>query len=144
VTVVADNAKDTIRQDRLVAMLASIFGVIAVALACLGLYGLMSYGVRQRRSEIGVRLALGAPRARVLWTVLRECLTLTALGITAGLIVVVAGARVVRTLLFEVTPLDPLTISAGIAAVAVVAALSGFLPARRASLVDPVVALRDE
>ena len=144
VTVVADNAMDTIRHDRLMAMLASVFGVIAVTLACLGLYGLMSYGVRQRRSEIGVRLALGAPRARVLWTVLRECLTLTALGIGAGLVVVFAGSRVVRTLLFEVTPLDPVTITAGVAAVAIVAAASGFLPARRASLVDPVVALRDE
>jgi predicted permease len=144
VAVVADNAFNTIRQDRLVAILASVFGATAITLACLGIYGLLSYAVRQRRSELGVRLALGAPRVRVLWTVLRECLTLTAIGIAGGFVVVLATSRLVQALLFEVAALDPLTVVSGMAIVALVAAAAGFFPARRAALVDPVVALRDE
>ena len=99
-------AANTLRQERLVARLTTVLGLLALGLACLGLYGLMSYAVKQRTAELGIRFALGAPRARVLWMVFRESLTLVVVGLAIGL-PVVAASRLIGTMLFEISPNDP-------------------------------------
>jgi ABC-type antimicrobial peptide transport system permease subunit len=137
-------AANTLRQERLVARLTTVLGLLALGLACLGLYGLMSYAVKQRTAELGIRFALGAPRPRVLWMVFRESLTLVAIGLAFGLPAVAVVSRLIRTMLFEVSPNDPATVAAAMLVLLVVGALSGYLPAWRASRVDPLSALRDD
>ncbi len=134
----------SITNQRLVAQLSSFFGVLAVFLSCIGIYGLMSYIVSRRTNEIGVRMALGAARSQVLWMVMRESLWLVALGILIGVPVALASERLVSTMLFGLRPNDPLTLLAGVAMLLAVAMLAGYLPARRASRVDPMIALRYE
>jgi predicted permease len=129
-------------QPRLFARLSALFGVVALALASVGLYGLMSHTVLRRTGEIGVRMALGAAPSRVLKMVLRESLTLVGLGVVIGTLAALAASRLVTAMLFGVTGADPLTyVSVGIALV-VVALLAASLPARRASRIDPIEALR--
>ena len=131
-------------QQKLVARLASFFGLLALLLACLGLYGVMSYTVARRTNEIGIRMALGAQRRSVLWLVLREALTLVIVGLVFGLMASFAATKTTSTLLFGLKPNDPLTIALATLLLITVAALAGYLPARRASRVDPMTALRDE
>jgi ABC-type antimicrobial peptide transport system permease subunit len=131
-------------QERLTATLSGVFGALAILLACLGLYGLMAYTVVRRTNEIGIRLALGATRADVLGMILHESLVLVAIGIAIGLPATNVATRLISARLFGVTPTDPLTIAAAAALMLAVAAVAGFLPARRASRVDPMRALRNE
>jgi predicted permease len=131
-------------RERLLAMLSGSFGVLALVLACIGLYGLMAYAVARRTGEIGIRMALGAGRGDIVWGVLRETLLLALAGIAFGVPVALWAARYTRTLLFGVRAADPLTIAAAAAALLGVAALAGYLPARRALRVEPTVALRQE
>ncbi len=144
VTTLDEQVSRSVLDQRLVAQLSSFFGLLAVCLACIGLYGLMSYAVSQRTHEIGIRMALGAGRAAVLWTVMRETLLLVAVGLVVGVPVVLACSRLVSSLLFGLTPTDPATILTATALLLGVATLAGYLPARRATKVDPIVALRYE
>ena len=131
-------------QERLFARMAMFFGVLAVLLVATGLYGTLAYRVSRRTPEIGVRMALGAQRTQVLWMILRESLILCAIGIGVGLPLAVMGSRVLQSMLFGISPGDPLSFVIALLGVALVALLSGLLPARRASSVDPMVALRYE
>jgi predicted permease len=144
VTTLAEQVGRSIASQKLVAQLSAFFGLLAVFLACIGIYGLMAYAVTRRTSEIGIRMALGAGRSNVLWLVMREILVLVALGIAVGVPVTFAGNRLVSSLLFGLSPTDPTTMLAAPAILLAVAALAGYLPARRASKVDPMVALRYE
>jgi len=144
VAAIAELAFDSLRQERLVARLTTVLGVLALALACLGLYGLMSYAVKQRTAELGLRFALGAPRPRVLWMVFRESLLLMIAGLAIGVPVVVAAARMVGTMLFDVSPNDPWIVAGAMAVLLAVGASASYLPAWRASRVDPLTALRQD
>ena len=135
---------DTLQTDLFIEQLSGFFGLLAVLLASVGLYGVMAYTVARRTRDIGIRMALGAAPSDVLWQVLRESLLLVAIGIAVGVPVALAGARLIRSLLFGLGFADPIVIFAAAALLAVVAALAGFLPAHRASRVDPMVALRYE
>jgi ABC-type antimicrobial peptide transport system permease subunit len=134
----------TLVQERLLATLSTAFGGLALLLACIGLYGVMAYSVVRRTREIGIRMALGAERAAVLWRVLRESLWLVLLGAFAGLTLAVWAAPFAGDLLYELSPTDPAVFLGSAALLIVVAALASYLPARRASRIEPVVALRDE
>src|SRR5262249_34229987 len=131
-------------RDRLTAQLSSVVGGLAVLLACLGLYGVMSYNVARRTRELGVRMALGARRAAILSLVLREALAVTLIGAIAGLAASVAGTRVMQSLLFGLTARDPRTFVSATILLIAVASCAAALPAWRASRVDPMVALRCE
>jgi predicted permease len=130
--------------DRMVAVLSAAFGLLATLLAAVGLYGVMSYSVARRTREIGIRLALGAPRERVLRMVLREVGTLGAWGLGLGLPLALALSRLVSAQLFGLAPHDPLTLAAATVLLGCVTVLAGLLPARRATRVDPMLALRYE
>jgi predicted permease len=130
--------------DRLIAILTSTFGVVALLLACLGLYGTISYGVARRISELGVRMALGADRKNVLLLVIREAIALVIAGATVGLPLAFAAGRSVSSLLHGVDPLDPLAFAQATALLLVVAGIAAYFPAYRASRIDPMVALRAE
>ena len=140
----ADQINESIRQERLIAMLSSFFGLFALLLAALGLYGVMAYAVARRTREIGIRMALGAQAGNVLWLVLRETLLLVSIGIAIGLPVALAATRLVKGLLFGLTTNDPLTITLATLVMLAIAALASYLPARRATKVDPMVVLRHE
>jgi len=131
-------------QQTLIARLTSFFGLLALLLACIGLFGIMSYSVAKRTNEIGIRLALGAAPGDVLRLVMREGLAPVLIGIAIGLPAAVVGSRLITSLLFGLTPADPLTICLATLLLLAVAALAGYLPARKASRVDPMTALRCE
>jgi ABC-type antimicrobial peptide transport system permease subunit len=118
--------------------------VLAVFLSCIGIYGLMSYVVSRRTNEIGVRMALGAEPLHVLWLVMRESLWLVAVGTAIGVPVALASQRLVASMLFGLRPNDPVTLVGGVVALLLVAAVAGYLPARRASQIDPMISLRYE
>jgi predicted permease len=134
----------TLQTDRFIERLSSAFGFLAILLASIGLYGVMAYNVARRTRDIGIHMALGARPGNVRWQILRETLVLVCIGITVGVPVALAGTRLVRSLLFGLGFADPIVIIAAATLLAVVAALAGFMPARRASRVDPMVALRYE
>jgi ABC-type antimicrobial peptide transport system permease subunit len=115
-----------------------------LGLAAVGLYGVMSHAVEQRRREIGIRMALGAERMSVLWSVLRQVLVLAVAGVVLGLPAALGVGHLIESLLFGVAPRDPATIAAAAAVLVTVAALAGHIPAMRAMRLDPVIALRDE
>jgi predicted permease len=144
VVSLSDHIGRSLVQQKLVARLATFFGLLALLLACIGLYGVMSYGVARRTNEIGIRMALGARGVSVLWLVLREALVLVAIGLVVGLIASRLLTKTAASLLYELKPNDPLTIVLATLLLAVVALVAGYLPARRASRVDPMVALREE
>jgi ABC-type antimicrobial peptide transport system permease subunit len=135
-------------QQRLVALLTSLFGALALLLACVGIYGLLAFSVAQRTCEIGIRTALGARRGDVIWLVMREALVLVGIGIAAGVPAALLAARLASSqiagLLFGLEANDPLTLAAATTFLIVVAALAAYLPARRAARVDPMMALRNE
>lgn len=135
---------DTLQTDRFIEQLSSAFGFLAILLASVGLYGVMAYTVARRTRDIGIRMALGAAPANVLWQILRESLTLALIGIVIGVPVALAGTHLVRSMIFGLGLADPIVIVAAAALLAIVAALAGFLPAHRASRVDPMIALRYE
>jgi predicted permease len=140
----SEQVNATLAQERLFARLSSFFGVLALMLACIGLYGLMSYAVARRTHEIGIRMALGARSGDVLWMVMREILMLVVIGITLGLPAALAAMQLISSMLFGLTATDPVTISVATLFMIAVAAFAGYLPARKASRVDPMVALRYE
>ncbi len=131
-------------RDRMTARLSGLFGVLALLLASVGLYGLLSYSVSQRVSEIGVRMAFGAGRGRILGMVLREALTMTIVGAVAGIAAAVAATRLLQTMLFGLGARDPLTIMFATLALTVVATLAAIVPAWHACRTDPLVALRSD
>ena len=131
-------------QERFVAGLTAAFGVLALGLASFGLFGVMSYTVARRTPELGVRLALGAPPLGVLWMVFRESLVLVAIGIGAGLPLVFGASRALAGMLVGLGAADPATIAGASGVLLAVASAAGFIPARRAARVDPMVALRHE
>jgi predicted permease len=126
------------------AKLSAFFGGLALLLACVGLYGVISYTVANRTREIGVRMALGARRGDVLQLVLREGMLLVAIGLLAGIPLALAGSRLLHSFLFGLNSTDPLSLITVILLLAIVAAVAGFIPARRAARIDPMVALRYE
>jgi predicted permease len=131
-------------EERVTAMLSGFFAALALLLASIGLYGLMSYTVTRRTREIGIRVAVGAQRQNVLWLVLRETLALALLGIAVGIPSALAATRLIATMLFGLSPSDLPTITAVSLLLLLVALFAGYLPARRASSIDPIVALRTE
>ncbi|HEY6291648.1 MAG TPA: ABC transporter permease [Terriglobia bacterium] len=140
----AEQVDQSIASQTLIARLSAFFGLLAVFLACIGIYGLMAYAVTRRTNEIGVRMALGAGRSKVLWMVLRESLILLALGLAVGLPAALAAGRLVSKMLFGLSPADPLSLAAAALLLLAFAVAASYLPALRASRVDPMVALRYE
>jgi predicted permease len=134
----------SLARERAVARLTAFFGLLALLLAAIGLYGVMSYSVARRTNEIGLRMALGAPRGRVVGLVMRETALLVAAGVTAGLAAALATMRLAASQLFGLSAHDPATMAVATLALAVVALAAGFLPARRAAETDPMVALRHD
>ena len=130
--------------ERLLAVLSSVFGCLATLLAALGLYGVMAFMVTRRTREIGIRMALGAGQSSVVWMVLRETLTLAAIGVAIGLGGAYAVTRLIQTQLFGVQPTDLLTMAGASLGIAAVTMLAGYIPARRATSIDPMNALRFE
>src|ERR1700728_1594416 len=144
VTTLDEQVARSITNQRLVAQLSAFFGLLAVFLSCIGIYGVMSYVVTRRTNEIGIRMALGAGRSKMLWMVLREILILVSIGLVIGVPVTLAGDRLVSNMLFGLSPTDPLTLVGATVLLLIIAAIAGYLPARRASRIDPMVALRYE
>ncbi len=131
-------------EERVTAMLSGFFAALALLLASIGLYGLMSYSVTRRTREIGIRVAVGAQRKNVLWLVLRETLALALLGIALGIPCALAASRLIASMLFDLSPSDLRTTAFVTMLLLLVALFAGYLPARRASAIDPMVALRTE
>jgi predicted permease len=135
---------ESIAQERLFAFLGSALAMLAVLLACIGLYGLLAYNVARRRSELGIRLALGATPHNVAWPILREAIWLAAIGIAVGLPITLVLARVTQSLIYGIAPRDPVTMVVSAIALIAVAILAAWIPARRAARTDPMEALRYE
>ena len=144
VTTLNEQLRDNLNQERLIAQLVSFFGALALMLACIGLYGVMAHGVARRTSEIGIRMALGARGGNIAWMILRETLYLVLAGLVLGVPAALIGARLISTQLFGLSPTDPLTLIGAAIVLAMVAMLAGYLPARRASRINPLHALRYE
>jgi predicted permease len=144
VHAVAELVDDSLGKDRLVARLSGAFGLLAMLLAGIGLYGVMTWTMTRRTREIGVRMALGARPGGILQLVLRETLLIVSLGIAIGIPLALAGTRFIRGMLFGVGGVDPVVIVSASILLIAVATLAGYLPARRAARVDPMVALRHE
>jgi predicted permease len=139
-----DQMEISLLTERLLATLSGVFGCLATLLAALGLYGVMAYMVARRTREIGIRMALGAGQGSVVWMVMRETLMLAAVGVAIGLGGAFAVTRLIQAQLFGVAPTDLLTMATAAAGIAAVAALAGYVPARRATGIDPMLALRWE
>ena len=135
---------ESIRRPRLLAQLLGAFAGLALLLAAIGTYGVLSYMVTERRREIGIRVALGAARSQVLTLIMKQGLQVTALGVTIGLAGALAVNRLIASLLFGVQSTDPVTIGSVIATIAAVSVIAGWLPAWRASRLEPTLVLRDE
>jgi predicted permease len=134
----------TINQEITFARLCTAFAILALAIACVGIYGAMSYKVARRMGEIGIRMALGAPRSRVVWMVLREVFLLAAAGLAISVPAALAASKLVESFLFGMKPNDPLALVGSAVILVVAAILAGYLPARHASRIDPMMALRHE
>jgi macrolide transport system ATP-binding/permease protein len=140
----AADIDQTINQEIVFARLCSAFAILALVIACVGLYATMAYTVARRTNEIGLRMALGAPRGRVIWMVLREVCVLVAIGLAIGLPTALSTSRFVESFLFDMKPNDPNALALAASVLLSAALLAGYGPARRASRVDPMVALRHE
>jgi len=136
--------RDGLVEERLMATLSGFFGLLAVLLAVVGLYGVISYIVAMRRNEIGIRMALGASRGDVVGIIVRQTLLLLVLGVSAGVALALAAARGASSLLFDLQPNDPFSFALATAVLVAIAWVASFVPARRAARVDPMVALRYE
>jgi len=141
---VAQVADQFLVPERVTAVLSGFFAALALLLASVGLYGLMSYAVARRTREIGIRVALGAGRENILWMVLREALALALLGLALGVPCALAASQLIASMLFGVSPSDLPTMAAVSLLLLIVALVAGYLPARHASVIDPAVALRSE
>jgi putative ABC transport system permease protein len=139
----SDQVNNTLLQERLLALLSASFGALALVMAAVGLYGVTSYAVSLRRSEIGIRMALGATRGAVVRLVLTRVVMLVGTGIVAGLIVSAWATRFVSTLLFGLPPDDPVTLALAALVLATIGGMAGWLPAHRASRLDPTTVLRE-
>ncbi|MEO7995948.1 MAG: ABC transporter permease [Gemmatimonadaceae bacterium] len=139
-----DQVASSLTRERLLATLSAFFGVLALLLAMIGLYGTMSYGVSRRRNEIGIRLALGAERAKVLRMVLGEVARMLSIGLVIGVACAMATSKYVASFLFGVKPNDVMTLVLSVAVLAIVALMAGAIPAWRAARLDPMLALRED
>ncbi|MGH9824533.1 MAG: FtsX-like permease family protein, partial [Blastocatellia bacterium] len=139
-----DQFDNSISQERVVTTLCSFFGILAVMLAAIGLYGVVAHSVTRRYREIGIRVALGAKSGRVVWLVLRDMALMLFIGAAIGVAAALAVTRLVSSFLYGLTPQDPLSVILAIAGLAVVTLIAGYVPARRATRIEPMVALRYE
>jgi ABC-type antimicrobial peptide transport system permease subunit len=139
-----DQIERGVQQEWVLTRLLVFFGLLALALAAIGIYGTLSYSVSRRTAEIGLRMAMGAERADVIGLVLRESLVPVAVGVLVGLAGAFAGTRLVRGILFGIAPNDPLTIAGAVSVLVTSAVIAASVPADRASRVDPMTALRNE
>ena len=144
VTTQLNELEGRFSQEKLFAQAYVVFGGLALLVASIGLFGVMSYSVARRTNEIGIRMTLGARTRDVMGLVMRESMILVALGVAIGLGGAVAATRLVESLLFGLTPTDPAAMAGALTVMMLVSAVAGYLPARRASRVDPMVALRCE
>jgi predicted permease len=144
ISTLSEQVSKRVNQERLIARLSSFFGLLALVLAGVGVYGVLAYGVSRRTNEIGVRMALGAAQSQVLWMVLHDLLALLGIGVAIGGLLAFAATRFMSSQLYGVKPTDTATGMAAVVALALVASLAGYVPARRATKVDPMVALRYE
>ena len=135
---------ETLLSDRLIALLAAGFGLLATLLASVGLYGVMAFVVARRRKELGIRLALGAQPTQVIWMVMREVLLLLAIGLAVGVPAALALGKYVASQLYGIEPQDPTVAAMTVVLIAVVSAIAGLIPAHRASRINPILALRYE
>ena len=144
ITTQSQQLNDSLFGERLFAAFSSVFGGIALLLSCMGLYALMSYTVTRRTNEIGIRMALGAHRTNVLRLVMRETMLLVCIGVAIGIAGALAVTRLLKSMLYGLAPHDPVTILIAVTMLLAFATLAGYVPARRASKVDPMIALRYE
>jgi ABC-type antimicrobial peptide transport system permease subunit len=136
--------RDSLLRERMIAALSGFFGFLALTLAAVGLYGVISYGVTRRRGEIGIRVALGSSRNRVVRLVLREGFILVLIGVAAGSVLALAAARTAKSLVYGIQANDPAVIELAIVLLLAIAALASFVPAMRAARLEPMAALREE
>ncbi|RPJ83255.1 MAG: FtsX-like permease family protein, partial [Acidobacteria bacterium] len=144
VTTQEDVLDRGVSRERLFASLCGALAVLAVLLACIGLYGLLAYNLTRRTADIGVRMALGATRRRILWQVLRQALLLSLVGVILGVPASLALTHLIETQLFGVKPNDPFSLAGAAVSLITVALLAAWIPAHRAAKVDPIAALRSE
>jgi ABC-type antimicrobial peptide transport system permease subunit len=144
VTTMEQIVEMSIVRERMLALLATFFAALALILACIGLYGVMAYRVARRTREIGIRIAVGARQQTVVWMMVRETLLLVTIGAALGTLASLAANRYIAGQLFGLTPRDPIAIVAALSLLAIVTMAAGYVPARQASRIDPVKALRAE
>jgi len=138
------NVEMSLVRERMLALLATFFAALALILACIGLYGAMAYRVARRTREIGIRIAVGARPESVEWMMVRETLLLVTVGAALGTLASLAANRYIAGQLFGVTPRDPMAIAVALSVLVIVTMAAGYVPARQASRIDPVRALRTE